>query len=325
MTILRSRVIGLGSYVPERRVTNDDLAKLVDTSDEWIVERTGIRSRFFGDENLSSSIQAIRAAQNALDMAGLKGDDIDLIVLGTATADKTFPATAAYVQAAIGMTHGAAFDVVAACSGFIYSLEMADNMLRLGKAKTALVIGVETFSKILDFTDRNTCVLFGDGAGAAVIRSEEAAGEITDKGILDLQIRSDGRYAPELCSTGGPSTNYIVGRISMNGREVFRHAVTNMAEISAEILQKNNLSLDDVSWLIPHQANMRILDATAKKLGIPTEKVIATVDHHANTSAASIPLALDESYRKGKIKDGDLLLLTAMGAGFTWGAGLIRL
>lgn len=322
---LRSRIIGIGSFLPEHISTNDDMAKIVDTSDEWIVERTGIRVRHFADENMSSSVMAVKAAQQALANAGVTGDDLDLIVLATVTPDKTFPATAVYVQAALGMKHGCAFDVVAACSGFLYALRMADNMIRLGQVKTALVVGVETLSKITDFKDRNTCVLFGDGAGCVVLRAEEGKGTPADRGVLDTLIYSDGSYAPDLCSTGGPSTNHEVGYITMNGREVFRHAAVNMAEVSQEILDKNGVALDDVDWLVPHQANIRILEATAKRLGIPMEKVISTVDLHANTSAASIPLALSEGVKNGKIKEGQLLLLPGMGAGFTWGASLIRL
>lgn len=322
---LRSRIIGIGSFLPERISTNDDMAKIVDTSDEWIVERTGIRVRHFADENMSSSVMAVKAAQQALDNAGVAGDDLDLIVLATVTPDKTFPATAVYVQAALGMKHGCAFDIVAACSGFLYALRMADNMIRLGQVKTALVVGVETLSKITDFKDRNTCVLFGDGAGCVVLRAEESKGTPADRGVLDTLIYSDGSYAPDLCSTGGPSTNHEVGYITMNGREVFRHAAVNMAEVSQEILDKNGVALDDVDWLVPHQANIRILEATAKRLGIPMEKVISTVGLHANTSAASIPLALAEGVKNGKIKEGQLLLLPGMGAGFTWGASLIRL
>ena len=322
---LRSRIIGIGSFLPEHISTNDDMAKIVDTSDEWIVERTGIRVRHFADENMSSSVMAVKAAEQALANAGLTGNDLDLIVLATVTPDKTFPATAVYVQGALGMKHGCAFDVVAACSGFLYALRMADNMIRLGQVKTALVIGVETLSKITDFKDRNTCVLFGDGAGCVVLRAEEGKGSAADRGVLDTLIYSDGAYAPELCSTGGPSTNHDVGYITMNGREVFRHAAVNMAEVSAEILEKNGVALDEVDWLVPHQANIRILEATAKRLGIPMEKVISTVDLHANTSAASIPLALAEGVKNGKIKEGQLLLLPGMGAGFTWGASLIRL
>lgn len=322
---LRSRVIGIGSFLPERVSTNDDMAKIVDTSDEWIRERTGIRQRHFAGDGESSSVMAVNAAKQALERAGLTGDDLDLIVVGTITPDKTFPSTAVYVQVGLGMKHGCAFDVVAACSGFLYALRTADNMLRLGQAKTALVVGVETLSKITDFTDRNTCVLFGDGAGCAVLRAEEGTGTKADRGVLDTVIYSDGSFAPELCSTGGPSTNHDVGFITMNGREVFRHAAVNMAAASLEVLEKNGVSLDEVDWLVPHQANIRIMEATAKRLNMPMEKVVSTVDQHANTSAASIPLALAQGVADGKLKEGQLLLLPGMGAGFTWGASLIRL
>ncbi len=319
MTI-RSRIAGLGGYLPETVRSNDDMAKIVETSDEWIVDRTGIRQRHFADEKTMTSDLAIHAAQNALKAAGLTGVDIDVIVLGSVTPDRTFPATAAYVQAAIGMTGGCAFDLSAACSGFLYALKTADNMVRLGQAKNALVIGVETLSKITDFTDRNTCVLFGDGAGAAVLQAHEG-----EDGVIDTLIRSDGRHAPDLYATGGPSFNHEVGYITMNGREVFRHASVNMADISAEVLAKNGYTVDDVDWFVPHQANIRIMDAVAKRLGMPAEKVLTTVDKHANTSAASIPLALADGVERGLLKKGQLILSPAMGAGFTWGASLIRL
>ena len=319
MTI-RSRIAGLGGYLPETVRSNDDMAKIVETSDEWIVDRTGIRQRHFADEKTMTSDLAIHAAQNALKAAGLTGADIDVIVLGSVTPDRTFPATAAYVQAAIGMTGGCAFDLSAACSGFLYALKTADNMVRLGQAKNALVIGVETLSKITDFTDRNTCVLFGDGAGAAGLQAHEG-----EDGVIDTLIRSDGRHAPDLYATGGPSFNHEVGYITMNGREVFRHASVNMADISAEVLAKNGYTVDDVDWFVPHQANIRIMDAVAKRLGMPAEKVLTTVDKHANTSAASIPLALADGVERGLLKKGQLILSPAMGAGFTWGASLIRL
>lgn len=321
---LRSRIAGVGSFLPEHVSTNDDMAKIVDTSDEWIVERTGIHVRHFADEQTSSSVMAIKAAEQALNAANMTGDDLDMIVVATITPDKTFPSTAVYVQAGLGMKHGYAFDVSAACSGFLYALRAADNAIRLGQAKTALVVGVETLSRITDFKDRNTCVLFGDGAGCVVLRAEEGDGTSADRGVLDTLIYSDGGYAPDLCATGGPSTNHDVGYITMNGREVFRHAAVNMAEVSTEILEKNGVALDDVDWLVPHQANIRILEATAKRLNIPMEKVISTVGLHANTSAASIPLALAHGVQEGKIKAGQLLLLPGMGAGFTWGASLIR-
>lgn len=321
---LRSRIAGVGSFLPEHVSTNDDMAKIVDTSDEWIVERTGIHVRHFADEQTSSSVMAIKAAEQALNAANMTGDDLDMIVVATITPDKTFPSTAVYVQAGLGMKRGYAFDVSAACSGFLYALRAADNAIRLGQAKTALVVGVETLSRITDFKDRNTCVLFGDGAGCVVLRAEEGDGTSADRGVLDTLIYSDGGYAPDLCATGGPSTNHDVGYITMNGREVFRHAAVNMAEVSTEILEKNGVGLDDVDWLVPHQANIRILEATAKRLNIPMEKVISTVGLHANTSAASIPLALAHGVQEGKIKAGQLLLLPGMGAGFTWGASLIR-
>ncbi len=322
---LRSCVAGIGSFLPERISTNDDMAKIVDTSDAWIVERTGIRIRHFADNDTHTSTMAVKAAQEALAKAGMTGDDLDAIVLGTVTPDKTFPATAVYVQAALGMKHGCAFDVVAACSGFLYSLRMADNMIRLGQAKTVLVIGSEKVSSVTDFTDRNTCVLFGDGAGCVILKAEEGKGDSSDQGVLDTLIYSDGTYAPDLCSTGGASTNHEVGYVTMNGREVFRHAAVNMADVSLEILEKNGLSLNDVDWLVPHQANIRIIEATAKRLDIPMDRIITTVDQHANTSAASIPLALAEGVKSGRLKKGQLLLLPGMGSGFTWGASLIRL
>ena len=320
---LRSCVAGIGSFLPERISTIDDLAKIVDTSDAWIVERTGIRIRHFADNDTHTSTMAVKAAQEALAKAGMTGDDLDAIVLGTVTPDKTFPATAVYVQAALGMKHGCAFDVVAACSGFLYSLRMADNMM--GQAKTVLVIGSEKVSSVTDFTDRNTCVLFGDGAGCVILKAEEGKGDSSDLGVLDTLIYSDGTYAPDLCSTGGASTNHEVGYVTMNGREVFRHAAVNMADVSLEILEKNGLSLNDVDWLVPHQANIRIIEATAKRLDIPMDRIITTVDQHANTSAASIPLALAEGVKSGRLKKGQLLLLPGMGSGFTWGASLIRL
>lgn len=322
---LRSRVVGIGSFLPERISTNDDMAKIVETSDAWIVERTGIRVRHFADENTFTSTMAVKAAEEALAMAGMTGDDLDAIVLGTVTPDKTFPATAVYVQAALGMKHGCAFDVVAACSGFLYSLRAADNMIRLGQAKTVLVVGSEKVSSVTDFTDRNTCVLFGDGAGCVVLKAEEEKGETSDRGVLDTLIYSDGTFAPELCSSGGASTNHQVGYVTMNGREVFRHAAVNMADVSLEILEKNGLTLNDVDWLVPHQANIRIIEATAKRLNVSMDRIITTVDRHANTSAASIPLALAEGVKSGRLKEGQLLLLPGMGSGFTWGASLIRL
>lgn len=322
---LRSVIAGVGSYLPDRVVTNDDMAKMVETNDEWIVERTGIRERRFVEKGTTTSMIATKASEKALKMAGMEANDIDVIILATITPDKTFPASAVYVQAALGMTRGFAFDISAACSGFLYAMNLADGMIRMGQVKTALVIGVETLSCFTDFTDRNTCILFGDGAGAAILRAEENNGTVADRGIIDTVLYSDGRYAEELCTTGGPSFNHDVGYVKMNGREVFRHAGANMAEASLEVMKRNNVTIEEIDWMVPHQANVRILDATAKKLGFPNEKVIVTVDRHANTSAASIPLALAESVENGTIKQGQLMLLPAMGGGFTWGAGLIRL
>lgn len=322
---LRSRVIGTGGYLPARVLTNADLAARLETSDAWIIERTGIRQRHIAAEGELTSDLAVAAARPALEAAGLGADDIDLIVLATATPDQTFPATATAVQAKIGMTRGAAFDVGAVCSGFLYALGVADSMLRAGQAKTALVIGAEVFSRILDWEDRGTAVLFGDGAGAIVLRAEQAAiDEGAAHGVLAVRLHSDGRYSDLLYVDGGPASTGTVGKLRMKGREVFRHAVVNLADVLVETLAAANLTPADVDWLIPHQANLRILEATAKKLHLPIERVIVTVDAHANTSAASVPLALDVAVRDGRIKAGDLLLLEAMGGGFTWGAAAIR-
>ena len=322
--MLRSRVIGTGSYLPARILTNDDLAARLDTSDSWIVERTGIRERRIAADGELTSDLAVAAARPALESAGLAAADIDLIVLATATPDRTFPATATAVQAKLGMTRGAAFDVGAVCSGFIYALSVADSMLRSGQAKTALVIGAETFSRILDWEDRSTAVLFGDGAGAIVLRAEECAGTPADPGVLGCRLHSDGRHAELLYVDGGPSSTGTVGKLRMRGREVFRHAVVNLAAVMGEVLAEAGLTAADVTWLIPHQANLRILEATARKLDLPVERVVVTVDAHANTSAASVPLALDTAVRDGRVRPGDLLLLEAMGGGFTWGAAAIR-
>jgi 3-oxoacyl-[acyl-carrier-protein] synthase-3 len=322
--MLRSRVIGTGSYLPARILTNDDLAARLDTSDSWIVERTGIRERRIAADGELTSDLAVAAARPALESAGLAAADIDLIVLATATPDRTFPATATAVQAKLGMTRGAAFDVGAVCSGFIYALSVADSMLRSGQAKTALVIGAETFSRILDWEDRSTAVLFGDGAGAIVLRAEECVGTPADPGVLACRLHSDGRHAELLYVDGGPSSTGTVGKLRMRGREVFRHAVVNLAAVMGEVLAEAGLTAADVTWLIPHQANLRILEATARKLDLPVERVVVTVDAHANTSAASVPLALDTAVRDGRVRPGDLLLLEAMGGGFTWGAAAIR-
>ncbi len=322
--IRRSVVAGCGGYLPERILTNDELAKTVDTSHEWIVKRTGIHHRHIAAEDEKTSDLALAAARRALEAAGLAAAELDVIILATATPDQTFPATATRVQAALGMTRGAAFDVQAVCSGFIYGLSIADNFIRLGQAETALVIGAETFSRIIDWTDRATCVLFGDGAGAVVLRSQEGNGDNGDRGILSNHLHSDGRYHDMLYVDGGPSSTKTVGHLKMAGRDVFRHAVVNLSAVIEEALEANGLTPADIDWVVPHQANLRILDGTAKKLKLSPEKMIVTVDRHANTSAASIPLALVEAVDSGQIKPGHLLVLEAMGGGFTWGASVVR-
>ena len=315
----RSVVVGVGSALPRRRVTNEELAQQVDTSDQWIVERTGIRSRYVADDGETTASLATEAARRALDHAGLAATDIGLIVLATATPDQTFPSSATKVQAALGIDDCIAFDVHAVCTGFLYALSVADSMLRSGSASKALVIGSETFSRILDWEDRGTCVLFGDGAGALVLSAEEG-----ERGILATRLHADGRHNDLLFVDGGPSTTGTVGKLRMKGREVFRHAVVNLAEVLNEVLEAAGLTAAEVDWVVPHQANARILDATAKKLGLPAEKVIVTVDEHANTSAASVPLAFDTAVKDGRIQPGDLIVLEAMGGGFTWGAAALR-
>ena len=321
----RSVILGTGSALPARCVSNAELSETVDTSDEWITERTGIKFRHIAGPDETTSSLATDAARAALDAAGLQGSDIDLIVLATATPDNTFPATATKVQAAIGMTGGIAFDVAAVCSGFLYALSVADSMLRTGMAKKALVIGAETFTRILDWEDRGTCVLFGDGAGAVVLGLETAEpGDAAPRGILATQLHADGRHHDLLYVDGGPSTTGTVGKVRMKGREVFRHAVVNLAEVMQQVMEPLGLTSADIDWVVPHQANARILDATARKLGLPPEKVVVTVDRHANTSAASVPLALDTAVRDGRIQRGDLMVLEAMGGGLTWGAAVVR-
>jgi 3-oxoacyl-[acyl-carrier-protein] synthase-3 len=317
-------VIGCGSYLPDRILTNAELSERVDTSDEWIQQRTGIQQRHIAADGEKTSDLALHAARNALSAAGVTPADLDLIVLATATPDETFPATATRVQAALGMDHGAAFDVQAVCTGFIYALNVADNFIRVGQAKTVLVIGAETFSRILDWEDRTTCVLFGDGAGAVVLQAQEGTGSNRDRGILSCHIRSDGRHHDMLYVDGGPSSTRTVGHLRMAGREVFRHAVTNMTAILNEALDANDFTSGDIDWLVPHQANKRILESTAQKLKLSPEKVVVTVQRHANTSAASIPLALAEAVGDGRIKTGDVIAVEAMGGGFTWGASMIR-
>ena len=320
--MLRSVLIGTGSALPKRAVSNAEMARIVDTSDEWIVERTGIKNRYFAGEGENTATLATAAARRALEAAGLEGKDIGLIVLATATPNNTFPATATQVQHALGANGGIAFDVAAVCSGFLYALGVADSMLRTGMARRALVIGAETFSRILDFEDRATCVLFGDGAGAIVLEAREVAED--GPGILFTKLHADGQHCDLLYVDGGPSTTGTVGKVRMKGREVFRHAVTNLADVLRETLEGTGFSADDIAWVVPHQANQRIIDATAKKLGLDPSRVVVTVDQHANTSAASVPLALDTAVRDGRIKPGELIVLEAMGGGFTWGASLIR-
>ena len=324
MSKVRSVALGSGSYLPERIVTNKELAERVDTSDEWIVERSGIRERRIAADGEMTSDLALAASRAAIEDAGIDAADIDLVVLATATPDQTFPATAVTVQAELGITQGAAFDLQAVCSGFVYGLAVADNFLRCGQHRRALVIGAEVFSRILDWEDRTTCVLFGDGAGAIVLEAQDQPGEISDRGILSTHLRSDGRYRSKLYVDGGPSSTMTVGHLRMEGREVFRHAVTNIAAIMQEAIDANGLTPQDIDWFVPHQANKRILDGTARKLGVTDEKVVVTLDRHGNTSAASIPLALDTARKDGRIKRNDLILMEAMGGGFTWGAALLR-
>ena len=332
--MFRSEILGCGSYLPDRIVTNEELSKTVDTSDEWIRSRSGIAQRHIAADGQATSDLALRAGQRALEHAGISAAEVDLIICATTTPDNTFPSTAAKVQSRIGMVGGAAFDVQAVCSGFIYGLAVADNFIRCGQAKTVLLIGAETFSRILDWTDRGTCVLFGDGAGAIVMRAMpedenhdgggNGKGHNSGRGVLSTHIHSDGTHYDLLYVDGGPSTTQTVGHLRMNGREVFRHAVTNLASVVDEALDANGLQRADLDWLVPHQANKRIIDSTAKKLGMSMDHLVLTVEQHANTSAASIPLALDVAVKDGRIKRGDLVLLEAMGGGLTWGAGLVR-
>jgi 3-oxoacyl-[acyl-carrier-protein] synthase-3 len=315
---------GCGGYLPERVVTNDEIAKMVDTSDSWITSRTGIKERRIAAEGELTSTMGAIAARAALDDAGMVPEDIDLIILATSTPDQTFPATAVTIQADLGITQGAAFDMQAVCSGFVFALSTADNYLKSGQFKRALVIGAEVFSRILDWKDRSTCVLFGDGAGAVVVEAQKLNGALTDRGILATCLRSDGRYRNKLYVDGGPSSTGTVGHVRMDGPEVFRHAVTNISEVIDATLQKAGYVSSDIDWFVPHQANKRILDGAARKLGLDPDRIIVTLDKHANTSAASIPLALSTGVADGRIKRGDLVLLEAMGGGFTWGALLIR-
>ena len=320
----RSVVTGCGAYLPSRVVTNHDLAQCVDTTDAWIVERTGIYQRHLAGPGEVTSDLALAAGRQALDRAGLAPSDLDLILVATATPDETFPATATRVQAALGMQGGAAFDLQAVCSGFIFAMTTADSFIRCGQAERVLVIGAETFSRILDWEDRTTCVLFGDGAGAMVVEARDQPGTPQDRGILSSHIRSDGQHHDLLYVDGGPSSTQTVGHLRMRGREVFRHAVVNLSDAMTRAVDEAGLTLDQIDWVVPHQANKRILDGTAKKLGLSPERVVTTVDRHANTSAASVPLALATAVDDGRIKTGDLVMLEAMGGGFTWGACLLR-
>jgi 3-oxoacyl-[acyl-carrier-protein] synthase-3 len=324
MTVTRAIAVGCGSYLPETVVTNDDLAQRVETSDEWITTRSGIKRRHFAAEGESTSDMAVSAARRALEMAGMSSGEIDLIVLATSTPDQTFPSTATRVQAALGMKSGAAFDVQAVCSGFIFALATADNFIRSGQSKAALVIGAETFSRILDWEDRSTCVLFGDGAGALVLKAAEGSGETTDRGILTTCLHSDGRHNQILYVDGGPSTSGVAGHVRMAGKEVFKHAVVKLADVAHEAMEKAGVTSEEIDWIVPHQANIRIIESTSKKAGVPMEKVVVTVQDHGNTSAASIPLALDVAVRDGRIKAGDLLLMEAIGGGLAWGSALLR-
>ena len=317
----RSKIVGVGGYLPEKILTNKQLSMRIETSDEWITERTGIKERRIASDKETTSTLGIEAAKNALKNADISAKDIDLIVLATATPDNTFPATATLIQSGLGIKKGYAYDVQAVCSGFVYGLELADNAIRLGKSSHALVIGAETFSRILDWNDRSTCVLFGDGAGAVVLKSTE---QLSPNFILSNHLYSDGDYKEMLYVDGGPSISDNVGFLKMDGGSVFKHAVKNISSAITDALVNNNMSIKDVDWFVPHQANSRILDAVSKKIGIDNDKIIVTVDKHANTSAASIPLALCEAVSINKIKSGDIVLLAAMGGGFTWGSSIIR-
>jgi 3-oxoacyl-[acyl-carrier-protein] synthase-3 len=320
----RSVVRGVGSYLPRRKLTNQDLEKLVETSHEWIVQRTGIEERHIAEEDETTSVLGIKAAEAALADAGLTADDIDLVICATSTPDYTFPSTATMIQTGLGMTHGAAFDLQAVCTGFVYAVATADKFLQSGSHKRALVVGAETFSRILDWNDRTTCVLFGDGAGAIVLEAQEGEGTSADRGVLTSHLRSDGRYRDKLYVDGGPGSTKTTGVLKMEGREVFKFAVGMVADVVQDAFKATGTSADELKWFVPHQANKRIITASADKLGIAPEKVVITVNKHGNTSAASIPLALDTARKDGRIRDGDLVMIEAIGGGFTWGSALIR-
>jgi 3-oxoacyl-[acyl-carrier-protein] synthase III len=320
----RSVIAGVGSYLPKNHVSNDELSKRVETSHEWIVKRTGIHARHLAADDEKTSDLALAAAKDALNNAGITADKIDAIIVATTTPDNTFPATAVKVQSLLGITRGFAFDVQAVCSGFVYALAVADNFIRLGQADNILVIGAETFSRLLDWDDRTTCVLFGDGAGAVLLQATNGTGDKHDRGILSTHLHSDGRHYDTLCTTGGAGSTGTTGHVRMDGAEVFRHAVVNLAEVVDEALAANGLKPEEIDWLVPHQANQRIIDGTAKKLGMSSERVVTTIATHANTSAASIPLALATAAKDGRLKRGQIVLLDAMGGGFTWGAAVVR-
>ncbi len=322
--MIRSVVLGTGSFLPERVMTNDDLAKIVDTSNDWIVQRTGIERRHIAADGETTADLATEAARRTLADSGVEIGDIDMIVMATSTPDNTFPATAVAVQHRLGMHHGAAFDLQAVCSGFVFAMANADALIRSGQARRILVIGAETFSRILDWTDRTTCVLFGDGAGAVVLEAQEQADSIDGRGIITSHLRSDGSHKSKLYVDGGPSSTQTVGHVRMEGREVFKHAVGMVTDVIEDAFRAANIEADDIDWFVPHQANKRIIDASARKLGISEDKVVITVQDHGNTSAASIPLALDTACRDGRVKQGNLVLLEAMGGGFTWGSVLVR-
>ena len=321
----RSILAGCGAYLPDRVIDNNELAKFVDTSDDWIKQRTGIEQRHVVADGELTSDLAVKAADRALTRANIAANDIDLIIVATTTPDRTFPATATKVQADLGITSGAAFDIQAVCAGFVYAMSVADNLLRAGQSRKALVIGAETFTRLLDWTDRGTCVLFGDGAGAIILDSHEIKPSAKQYGVLSTHLHSDGRHRDILYVDGGPSMNSKAGHVRMSGKEVFRHAVSKLGSVINEALVANNLSSNDIDWLVPHQANKRIIESMAKKLNMPMDKVICSIDRHANTSAASVPLALTEGVSDGRIVDGDLVLFEAIGGGLAWGAGLVRM
>ena len=325
MNFRRSLLVGCGAYLPERILENSELAKIVDTSDDWIIKRTGIRQRHVAADKEFTSDLAIRAAHDALVKANMTGDQIDLIVVATTTPDETFPSTATKVQAALGITHGVAFDIQAVCAGFIYALTIADNFIKTGQSNNALVIGAETFTRLLDWNDRSTCVLFGDGAGAVVLCGHEHTDEVSSYGVLSTHLHSDGRQREILYVDGGPSSTGTVGQVRMSGKEVYKHAVSKLGEVIDEALEFNGLSPSDIDWLVPHQANRRIIESMAKKMSLPLDKVICCIERHANTSAASVPLALSEGINDGRVSSGDLVLFEAIGGGLAWGSGLVRI